>query len=211
MLPWLELLAGPFAVLASGGAIAAALDDGRKELNVKVVFCGPSPGVAERVLRTLHDALHPDARQPLEPVTLEDGSPAIGCSFAPPSRGSAPPGATGLRFHLFAAAVGTGGLGPLLKGADAIVFSAEGGTRGAHAADEALREVREALKAQGRLGVPFVCLVEQSDGSEKVAEAALRELWGLAAEPVVETGAVDAFKAVMQQVLAGLRGRATGD
>ncbi len=211
MIPWLELLAGPWAVLASGAALAAALDDGRKELSVKVVFCGPSPGVAERVLRALHAALHPDARQPIEPFALEDGSAAIRCSFAPPARGSGPPGAAALRFHLYAAPTGAGGLGPLLKGADAIVFAAEGDRAGAGDADGALREVREALRAQGRQGVPFVCLVEHGGGGERLAEAELRERWGLGAEPVVEGGAVEAFKAVMQQVSAGLRGRATGD
>lgn len=212
MIPWLELLAGPWAVLASGAALAAALDDGRnKELSVKVVFCGPSPGVAERVVRGIHDALNPEARGPLEAIELEDGSAAIRCSFAPPARSSAPPSAVSLRFHLYAAPVGTGGLGPLLMGADAIVFAAEGGRGSARSAEEALGEVREALRAQGRQGVPFVCMVERSEGVEQPPEAELRKLWGLSFEPVVDTGPVDAFKAVMQQVSAGLRGRATGD
>ncbi|HEU4403999.1 MAG TPA: hypothetical protein VFS43_01700 [Polyangiaceae bacterium] len=209
MIPWLELLAGPWAVaLASGAALAAAVEGDRKELNVKVVFCGPSAGVAERVLRALHGALNADAREPLEAVTLEDGSQAIACSFTPPSRGS---GASALRFHLYAASAGLGGLEPLLKGADAIVFSAEGGNKGAKDAAEALHEVQGALRSQGRLGVPFVCLVEHGEGTEKIDEAELRTMWGLATEPIVDTGAVDAFKAVMHQVSAGLRGRVTED
>jgi hypothetical protein len=170
MIPWLELLSGPWAaLLASGAALAAAIEDGRKELSVKVVFCGPSPGVAERVLKTLHDALHADARAPLEAITLDDGSTATYCSFTPPSRGSSPPGAMALRFHLYAAAAGTGGLEPLLKGADAIVFSAEGGQKGAKGAEAALHEVQGALRSQGRLGVPFVCLVEHGEGTEKIS------------------------------------------
>jgi hypothetical protein len=212
MISWLELLSGPWvAVLASGAALAAAIEDGRKELNVKVVFCGPSAGVAERVLRTLHDALHADARQPLETITLDDGSTATHCTFAPPVRGSAPPGAMSLRFHLYAAAAGMGGLTPLLKGADAIVFGAEGGRKGAKDAETALHEVQGALRTQGRLGVPFVCLVEHGESTEKIDESELRTMWGLSAEPIVDTGAVDAFKAVMHQVSAGLRGRVTDD
>ena len=196
----------------------AFIDHDARELNLKIVYCGPGLAGKTTILRHIHHAMPPERRSAMTSRASEVermlffslASPSL-----PPLRGLA------VRLHLYtvpgAAAHGTSHE-LVLTNVDGVVFVADSQRPRAAANVDALEDLEIDLAARGRdlRELPLVMQYNKRDLPQLLSVAELDVLLGAAECPRLEAvatngvGVLATLEALAEAILAPLRDDAGG-
>lgn len=185
-----------------------------RELNLRVVYFGPSLAGKGQALRYIHDRLGPDGRGRL--ITAESGGDrTVFFDFSPASLGKIHGFRVRLHLYTLTGLVHSAAAHErILRGADGVMLVADAQRARLEANVQAYTQLTEALEVHGRAlaDVPLVVQLNKADLPGAVGADALREALGLPAEvPVVAADAVhgagvfEALKAMTKALLLALR------
>jgi phosphatidylserine/phosphatidylglycerophosphate/cardiolipin synthase-like enzyme len=205
--------AAALALTLASPAQGSFINYSAREINVKVVYFGPTWAQLERTLKHIHGRTNERARGKLISLATKDQR-VLFFDFVPPGLGEIRGFKT--RFHLYTAPDRQGydaSRRLVLKGVDAVVFVADASPARARANRESWKRLRTTLDA---LGYPLreVPLVVQLDGAGSKARVSARQLekqLGLSGRRVIAAdsstgvGVFDTLKAAAKSVLLLLK------
>lgn len=196
----------------------AFIDHDEREINLKIVYCGPGLGGKTTNLRHIHRETPPARRSPMTSRDTQSER-ALFFQLAPPSL--PPIRGLGIRLHLYTVP------GPqlhdasrklILTNVDGVVFVADSQRAAADANVDALEDLESDLAAHGHdlREIPLVMQYNKRDLPELLSVAQLDVLLGaaecprIAAVAATGVGVFDTLEAVATAILAPLREDAEG-
>ncbi len=196
-------------------ALASFIDHDKKEINVKIVYFGPGTEAGAENLRYIYSKTESFTRDPkIVELGTTDRDRVLFFSFVPQSLGEIR--GFKIRFHLYTAAVRDDAAEYrqlVLKGADGIVFVAEGGAGAEQRNRASLEQLTGFLKAHqfDRSTEPFVFQLARPAGLKNPTAVDAAEALGLRAVPAFEAdvktgaGVFDTLKGVAKLVLLAMK------
>jgi signal recognition particle receptor subunit beta len=188
------------------------LDPAKREINIKIVYYGhPSAGLAEN-LRYIHANSGPGVS--------EMSSRTVGAeqflffNFIPLALGEIR--GFKIRLHLFTVVgqrVSPEAYKTLLKGADGIVFVADGDPAERAATLQSWEDMHEHLQEHGYDAdmMPLVVQLDRRDNPAAIPVAELKQMLGLSTQPIVEGntlrggGVFDSLKSIARLILLEIK------
>jgi signal recognition particle receptor subunit beta len=192
----------------------ALVNHAKREINAKIVFCGPSGAGKGTLLKSLCSKLPSEDRGVLRSMAVQQDR-MLFFDFTHPEGGK--PDLYRVRFHVYTLT------GPVshdqawklvLKGVDGVVFVADSDPARQPANRESFLQVRQALDSydKGLEDVASVVLCNKRDMAEAVPLAQLQQGLAIGRQslvPVVATdgeGVLDGIAEVIRSILANLEG-----
>lgn len=188
------------------------LDPARREINIKIAYYGPPGASLAENLQYIHSHAGPAVSEMSSRAT--DTEQFLFFNFVPQALGEIR--GFKIRLHLFTVvgqSVSEEAYRILLKGADGIVFVAEGDPAKRAANQKAWEEMHEHLMEQGYVPeqMPTVVQLDRRDLPAATPAAELAKLLGLGAQPVIEGnslrggGVFDSLKSISRLILQEIK------